>query len=376
MKCRCCGEEMPKEPLLAYRDMPKSAQFFPDAGNVAEEKGVDLLLCQCPFCGLLQLAGEPVPYYREVIRATRVSPEMHGFRVKQFRDFLHRYDLLGKRIVEIGCGGGEFLQMMQEAGATVYGIEYSAALAAQARSEGHTVHQLYLEAGAERIPEVPYDAFYCLSFLEHSPEPGAFLRRIAGNLTSGAHGLVEVPDVDMVLRENLYSEFIQDHLSYFTKDTFCRLLEQNGFEVLSCGTIWHGYVLSAEVRKRRIVDVSGFLAQQEKVKKSVAAFLTEMEEKGRKTAVWGAGHQALADLAMLDMKERIVCVLDSADFKQNKFTPATHIPIAAPAELKKGEIGAVLVIAGSYSNEICRILETEHPEIVRAVLQEDGVERA
>lgn len=376
MHCRICAQEMGGSPLLEYRNMPKSAQFFPAPAEADTERGVDLRLFVCPYCGMMQLDGAPVPYYREVIRATRVSPEMRAFRVQQFRDWIARYHLEGKRIIEIGCGGGEFLSMMEEAGADVQGIEYSETLVRQAEAEGLRVYRQFLEEGAEEIPGAPYDAFYILSFLEHNPDPCAYLRRIARNLTDDAVGIVEVPDVDMVLREHLYSEFIQDHLLYFTEDTLRRTLEYCGFEVLACSSIWHGYVLSAEVRKRRRMDVSGFLAQQEKVRRSVDEFLSEMEGRGLRTAVWGAGHAALADLSLLGMAGRIDVVLDSADFKQNKLTPATHIPIVAPSVLREGKIGAVLVMAGSYSLEIAGMLEEQYPHVVRAVLEHDGVRRA
>ena len=375
LHCRVCAQEIAGAPLLEYHNMPKSAQFFPAPAEADTERGVDLRLFVCPYCGMMQLDGEPVPYYREVIRATRVSPEMRAFRVQQFRDWIAHYHLEGKRMIEIGCGGGEFLSMMEEAGADVQGIEYSETLVRQAEAEGLRVYRQFLEEGAEEIPGAPYDAFYILSFLEHNPDPCAYLRRIAQNLTEDAVGIVEVPDVDMILHEHLYSEFIQDHLLYFTEDTLRRTLEHCGFEVLSCTSIWHGYVLSAEVRKRRSMDVSGFLAQQEKVRKSVDEFLSEMEGHGLRTAVWGAGHQALADLSLLDMAGRIEVVLDSADFKQNKLTPATHIPIVTPSALAEGTIGAVLVIAGSYSAEILRLLAEQYPDVVRAVLEHDGVRR-
>ena len=376
LHCRVCAQEIAGTSLLEYHNMPKSAQFFPAPEEAETEQGVDLRLFVCPYCGMMQLDGAPVPYYREVIRATRVSPEMRAFRVQQFRNWIARYHLEGKRIIEIGCGGGEFLSMMEEAGADVQGIEYSETLVRQAEAEGLRVYRQFLEDGAEEIPDAPYDAFYILSFLEHNPDPCAYLRRIARNLTDDAVGIVEVPDVDMILREHLYSEFIQDHLLYFTEDTLRRTLEHCGFEVLSCASIWYGYVLSAEVRKRRQVDVSGFLAQQEKVRKSVDEFLSEMEGRGLRTAVWGAGHQALADLSLLDMAGRVEVVLDSADFKQNKLTPATHIPIVSPSALAEGAIGAVLVIAGSYSAEIVRLLAAQYPDVVRAVLEHDGVRRA
>lgn len=375
MHCRVCAQEIAGAPLLEYHNMPKSAQFFPAPSEADTERGVDLRLFVCPYCGMMQLDGEPVPYYREVIRATRVSPEMRAFRVRQFREWIERYQLHGKRIIEIGCGGGEFLSMMKEAGADVEGIEFSEELVRQAHAEGLRVHRQFLEEGAEEISGAPYDAFYILSFLEHNPNPCAYLRRIAQNLTEDAVGIVEVPDVDMILREQLYSEFIQDHLLYFTENTLRRTLEHCGFEVLACTSIWHGYVLSAEVRRRRAPNVSDFLTQQERVRRSVDAFLSEMEAKGIHTAVWGAGHQALADLSLLGMAGRIDVVVDSADFKQNKLTPATHIPIVAPSVLAEGKIGAVLVIAGSYSSEIVRILGEKYPAVVCAVLEHDGVRR-
>ena len=125
MHCRVCAQEIAGAPLLEYHNMPKSAQFFPAPSEAETERGVDLRLFVCPYCGMMQLDGEPVPYYREVIRATRVSPEMRAFRVRQFREWIERYQLHGKRIIEIGCGGGEFLSMMKEVGADAEGIEFS-----------------------------------------------------------------------------------------------------------------------------------------------------------------------------------------------------------------------------------------------------------
>jgi hypothetical protein len=55
---------------------------------------VDFALLQCPFCGLLQLDCPPVPYYREVLRAAAVSPEM------DLAPFLSRAELAENLSVE------------------------------------------------------------------------------------------------------------------------------------------------------------------------------------------------------------------------------------------------------------------------------------
>ena len=122
----------------------------------------------------------------------------------------------------------------------------------------------------------------------------------------------------LILKENLYSEFIQDHLLYFTEDTLRRLLEWNGFEVLSCTSVWYGYVLSAEVRKRRFYDISGFREQQEKVRRSVDAFLADMNARKLTVAVWGAGHQAVRESRQVQPAQ----TFRPEDYTQAKFRKA------------------------------------------------------
>ena len=68
-QCRLCGRAFLGKPLLRYENMPQAAQFLPDADALANERGVALEVRQCSGCGLVQLSNDPVPYYREVIRA-------------------------------------------------------------------------------------------------------------------------------------------------------------------------------------------------------------------------------------------------------------------------------------------------------------------
>lgn len=374
MRCRCCGAEFSEQQLLVeYKNMPKSAQNFPDVSNLQEDCGVDLRLVQCPFCGMVQLDGEPVSYFRDVIRATAVSAEMTAFRTKQFADWVDRHNLKGKKVLEVGCGCGEYMNIMQTTGANVFGIEHSRESVRKAQNAGYKVCENFIEDANVRVEGAPYDAFYIMSFLEHISSPCKFLRGIAGNLSDGAVGLVEVPNFNMILQKNLCSELIQDHLLYFTSDTLRRLLEWNGFEVLSCKSIWHDYILSAEVIKRKKTNVSDFQTQYDKIKNSVDSWLAKQRAAGGKIAVWGAGHQSLASLSMFEMANSLACVIDSAEFKQNKFTPATHLPIVAPSVLDKKEIGAVLVMAASYSHEVAQIIKEKYPWVSYAILGEDGL---
>lgn len=373
-QCRCCGGSIENEPLIVYDNLPQQAQFFPEKSDLLDEKGIKLAVYQCPFCGLIQLLGEPVSYHRDVIRATGVSEDMGKFRKEQYEKFLRKYQLQGKKILEIGAGKGEYMQFMKAAGGEVYGYEHRKESAQAAQENGLTIYEGYLENSDMQIPGAPYHAFYMMNFLEHIPKPGELLKGIYNNLTDDAVGIVEVPNVDMILKKELFSEFILDHLMYFTKDTFKRMLELNGFEVLEMKDIWYEYIISATVRKRTSISLCGFDVKRGTIEKSVKNYISSMQKKRKQVAAWGAGHQALADFSLLHFQDEINMVIDSAQFKQNHYTPATHIPVMAPAVLDKGEIGAVLIMAAGYSDEISKIINEKWPDISIAVLRDYGVE--
>lgn len=372
-QCRVCGRAFFEQPLLRYDDMPKAAQFLPTAETLGSDRGVDLEVRQCSGCGLVQLSNDPVSYYREVIRAAACSEEMKGFRGKQFAEFTQRFSLRGKKVLEIGCGRGEFLSLMQEAGANAYGLEYAEESVAHCVAEGRKVFRGFMESGQPRLPDAPFDAFFILNFLEHIPDLNTALWKIRENLADDAVGLVEVPNFDMILRSKLFSEFIGDHLFYFTEETLTSTLRRNGFEIVACGEVWHDYILSAVVRKRKPLDISTFCDHQAKLKKDVAEYVRRFGP-GR-VAVWGAGHQALAVLSLLDLSDKIRYVVDSAPFKQGKYTPATHLRIVPPDILESDPVDAVLVMAASYSDEVAGILRRKFGHnVVVAILRDFGLE--
>lgn len=377
-KCRCCAKIINGKPILEYENMPGVAQNFPDEDSLEKDKGIPLNVYQCQNCGLIQLTDEPVFYYKDVIRASAVSDEMKEFRSRYFKDFVDKYHLNGKKVIEIGTGKGEFLSLMEQVGVQAFGIEHCKESVEVCSKSGLKVFEGYVGQADYEIPQAPFDGFFIMNFLEHIPEPDVFLQGICNNLAEGAAGLVEVPNTDMILKNFMFSEFMLDHLMYFTKDTLTHLLEQNGFEVLECNSVWHDYCLAAVVRKRTPLDLTEFYKRQNEITGQIHEFIASNAVQGRKTAVWGAGHQALAVMALADLKGKVEFVVDSAVFKQNKYTPGTHIPIVSPEALSEqsSEVGAVLIMAASYSDEVARIVREKYEDMVIGILRDDGIEIA
>jgi SAM-dependent methyltransferase len=373
--CRVCGRAFFPAPLLSYANMPKAAQHFPLTADLASEAGADLQVCQCSGCGLVQLSNEPVPYFREVIRAAAVSEVVQEAKTNQFAAFLEEHSLQGKKILEVGCGRGEFLSLLRPFNVHAWGLEGSEAAVATCVEQGLRVLPGYPDQRLGVLPDGPFDAFFLLMFLEHMPDPNRALAAIHNNLMNGAVGLIEVPNFDMILRNRLFSEFIGDHLFYFTRDTLQSTLQVNGFDVTAWAELRDDYVLSASVKKRGPLDLAHFQADQDKIKAELAVFLDLFSEK--KVAVWGAGHQALAVIAMTGIAGRLRYVLDSAPFKQGRFTPATHLPVVPPNTLLTDPVEAVIVMAASYSDEVAGLIRSRYNlGIPVAILRDSGLEMA
>ena len=367
--CRLCGKPFFPGELLRYAAMPAMAQHLLAQPG---DDSVELRLRQCSGCGLAQLDGPPVPYYREVIRAAAFSAEMGEFRRKQFREWLKRHGLSGRKVLECGCGAGEYLRLMAEAGADARGVEFGEANVEKCLAAGLRVEKTYFEDGGERLSGAPFDGFFILNYLEHLPNLGDYLRGIASNLADGAAGLVEVPNFDMMLKNRTFAEITSDHLYYFTEQTLRTAMEIGGFEAVASRAVYHGYMISMEVRKRSRLDLGSF----EEARAELSERLNDLVGRhgAGRCAVWGASHQAFAVLALAGLHGKLRCVIDSAPFKQGKLTPATHIPIVAPDAVAPGALSALVVMAGGYSDEVAGLARRRFgPGVELFVLRENGL---
>jgi len=95
-----------------------------------------------------------------------------------------RVKLQGKKVIDVGCGGGLVSEGMARRGAQVTGIDLGEAPLAVARlhaqKDGIEVEYLNItaeEIAAERAGQ--YDAVTCLEMLEHVPDPGAVVAACA-----------------------------------------------------------------------------------------------------------------------------------------------------------------------------------------------------
>ena len=351
IRCRACGAPLSDVPLITIENMPAAAQNLPSPEERDTEKGITVRLCACTGCGLVQLSNTPVPYYRDVIRSGGYSTTMDALRRKQYDEWIGFCGLEGKKILEAGCGQGEFLQILEDYPVQAFGMEHKHDLVEKARSRGLTVSEDYPEREDQVFENGPFDAFTSFNFLEHQPDPALYLRAIARNLTEEGCGLVTVPSFEYILEQNSFYELIPDHLFYFTEDTLTSLMARCGFDVLKKERI-NRDTISVIVKKKKRPDVSGLISRRDQLAGEVRKLIVDAEAAGKRVAVWGASHQGFTLCAVAGLGDKVSCIIDSAPFKQGKIAPASHIPIVSPADAAKDPADIILIIAPGYTEEI------------------------
>ncbi len=101
-----------------------------------------------------------------------------------------RAQLNGKKVVDIGCGGGILAESMAQRGAQVTGIDVSIVPlnVAQLHSLESGVEVDYRQLTAEQLVmqnSGQYDVVTCLEMLEHVPDPGSVIQACAQLLKPG-----------------------------------------------------------------------------------------------------------------------------------------------------------------------------------------------
>lgn len=109
---------------------------------------------------------------------------LHQINPLRLRYVEDRAGLAGKRVLDVGCGGGILSESMARAGAKVTGIDLAEeALAAARRHAGETGQPVeYRNVPAEALArEQPgaYDVVTCMEMLEHVPDPAAVVQACA-----------------------------------------------------------------------------------------------------------------------------------------------------------------------------------------------------
>jgi SAM-dependent methyltransferase len=353
--CRLCGNQRLVQ-VLVLRNSPRNIQRLLEREQIATDQAVTVCVYRCDDCSFVQLVETlESDYYDDYLMAVSHSPQMQAYQHAQSLDFVSRFGLAGKRIIEIGCGDGNYLQYLHQAGAQVYGVEPSRRFQQLARARGFQVIEGYV--GREyNIPDSPFDAFVTRQVLEHVPDPNDFLQGIRKALTVvDGVGLVEVPSLEQALENGRFYDFFPDHLNYFSAHTLRFALERNGFQVLQISRGMVGEYNVALVR--RIPDDNWDNMQQtlDQITQELRDMVRVYQAQGKRVAVWGSGGKGITAMAVAQLTG-IAYAIDSDTNKQGRYMPVSHLAVVAPDKLTSDPVDVVILTALAHRDEIYKEL--------------------
>ena len=150
-----------------------------------------------------------------------------------------------RRLVDVGCGNGLFGAAVKARypECETWGVELMADAAQKAALRNDRIIQSHFET-ADELPEAHFDVVVMNDVLEHMPWPEPALARAKHILRPGGSLILSLPNVqfllnvlDLVKRNDWeYQDWgILDrtHFRFYTTKSAARLLERNGFQVVS-----------------------------------------------------------------------------------------------------------------------------------------------
>lgn len=143
------------------------------------------------------------------------------------------------RILDIGCGSGQFLYRMQQRGWQTAGVE----LSARAAEIGNSKHRLNIQAGTlvdAKLPDAAFNYIRLNHSFEHLLDPRETLTQIRHLLSPGGLLFIGVPNIDG-LQARWFGRYWWNlgppvHPFNYSRPTLERLLVEQGFEIVSFQT--------------------------------------------------------------------------------------------------------------------------------------------
>jgi SAM-dependent methyltransferase len=210
-----------------------------DRQCLTQAKG--LLLRECLTCGLVY--SDPQP--RERVRAKY----LHGYDLAAYFGamsarkrvlFERRLDRLGpprpghRRICDVGCADGQFLELASARGWGPYGVDLNPPAVERARERGATVAQTAIEE-AEALPWGSFDVVTTWDAIEHTAEPRVFAAQLARLIAPGGRLMLTTLNWRSLVGRvfgRRWSMIVDDHFTYWDGSSLRRLVESVGLEVV------------------------------------------------------------------------------------------------------------------------------------------------
>lgn len=384
MNCRFCKTPL-SDVFIDLFNSPASNSFLTKEGLNEPETFFPLKVYTCPSCFLVQVdeyQDSAEHFSNDYVYFSSYSSSWLAHAKKYTDAMTERFGLnAGSQVMEIASNDGYLLQYFLEKKIPVLGIEPTRNTAAVAVSKGiETMTEFFGTSFAKGLADSGRKADLLLgnNVLAHVPDINDFVGGMKAVLKADGVITMEFPHLYQLVANNQFDTVYHEHFSYLSFYTVQQVFAAAGltlFDVEELPT--HGGSLrifakhtenkshaisprvEAMLQKEAAAGMKdmkyyqSFQQAAEKIKLDLLAFLVEQKRAGKKVAAYGAAAKGNTLLNYCGVKADLIdYVVDANPHKQNKFLPASHIPVMNEQYLKDQQPDFVIILPWNLKEEI------------------------
>ena len=384
MNCRFCNHSLTNK-FIDLVNSPASNSFLTKDQLNEPETFYPLKVFVCEKCFLVQIdeyQKSHAIFNGDYAYFSSYSTSWLA-HVKNYTDLMiARFGFDSKsKVIEIASNDGYLLQYFKESNVPVLGIEPTKNTAEVAISKGiETKTEFFSTNFANSLVNegVKADLLLGNNVLAHVPDINDFVGGIKIALNNNGIITMEFPHLMQLVDNNQFDTIYHEHFSYLSFYTVKQIFESKGLEMFDVEEIpTHGGSLRIYAKHKddtskivlesvqKLIDkeinkginnlkyYKGFQERAEKIKLDLWSFLIEQKLQGKKVAAYGAAAKGNTMLNYCGIKNDLITfVVDANIHKQNKYLPASHIPVVSEEVLKAEKPDYVIIMPWNLTTEI------------------------
>ena len=384
MKCRFCQTEL-THVFIDLTSSPPSNSFLSKEELNMPEIFYPLKVYTCHSCFLVQL--EEFKKFDSIFSNSYVYFSSYSTSwLEHARRYTHmmidRFGFSEKsQVIEIASNDGYLLQWFKEKNIPVLGIEPTTNTAEVARAKGiESIPEFFGKELATKLvsQNIKADLLLGNNVLAHVPDIIDFVAGMKILLHERGIITMEFPHLLQTIELTEFDTIYHEHFSYLSFFTVKKIFESQGLELFDVEELpTHGgslriYAKHKEDTTKEISENTRILLRKEisygidnldyykgfhdkvmDVKHKFTDFIVRKKMEGKTIAAYGAAAKGNTLLNFCGIKhDEIDFVVDANPHKQNKWLPASHIPVVSEDELEKQHPDYVVILPWNLKTEI------------------------
>ncbi|WPQ64521.1 class I SAM-dependent methyltransferase [Chitinophaga sancti] len=384
MHCRFCKTELTNT-FIDLANSPASNSFLTGEQLNEPETFYPLKVYTCSKCFLVQVdeyKKSDAIFNSEYVYFSSYSTSWLAHVKKYTEAMIARFGFNQQsQVIEIASNDGYLLQYFKENQVPVLGIEPTANTAKVAISKGIDSIvdffgvRLATELAAKNIQA---DLLLGNNVLAHVPDIVDFVKGMKIILKKNGVITMEFPHLMQLVENNQFDTIYHEHFSYLSFYTVKEIFEAQGLKMFDVEEVpTHGgslriYACHVEDDSKEISDRVATMLKKEAdkgmvsldyydnfqqkalgIKLDLIGFLIQQKRDGKQVAAYGAAAKGNTLLNYCGIKNDLIdFVVDANPHKQDKFLPASHIPVTNEDYLKAVKPAFVFILPWNLKEEI------------------------